>query len=70
MLSAVIVLMNILLVLVNRRAITRALRNGKDIAQSSLIVRLLCKVWAPVVILYVVFAWFELTYDLVLGNPS
>ena len=70
MLSAVIVLMNILLVLVNRRAITRALRNGKDIAQASLIVRLLCKVWAPVVILYVVFAWFELTYDLVLGNPG
>lgn len=69
-LSAVIVLMNILLVLVNRRAITRALRNGKTIENCSVIVRGLCKTWAPLVILYVIFAWVELTYDLVLGNPS
>jgi small-conductance mechanosensitive channel len=70
MLSAVIVLMNILLVLVNRRAITRALRNGKSLEKCSMAVRILCKVWAPVVFIYVIFAWFELTYDLVLGNPS
>ncbi|MBD3664577.1 mechanosensitive ion channel family protein [Sulfitobacter sp. TSTF-M16] len=70
MLSALIVLLNILLVLVNRRAITRALRNGKPLEECSMVVRVLCKVWAPVVILYVIFAWFELTYDLVLGNPS
>ena len=70
MLSAIIVLMNILLVLVNHRAITRALRNGRPLEECSVIVRTLCKIWAPLVVLYVIFAWFELTYDLVLGNPS
>ncbi|MGB3245915.1 MAG: mechanosensitive ion channel domain-containing protein, partial [Sulfitobacter sp.] len=70
MLSAVIVLMNIVMVLVNYRAITRALRNGRPHAESSLIVRVLCNIWAPVVVIYVLFAWVELTIDLVLNNPS
>ena len=70
MLSAVIVLMNILMVLINRRAITNALSLGKPLNECSLVTRILCRVWAPTVILYVIFAWFELTYDLVLGNPS
>lgn len=69
-LSAVTVLLNILLVLLNRRAITGALLNGKDIGEVSMVQRVLAKVWAPVVILYVIFAWFELTYNLVLGNPD
>ncbi len=68
--SALIVLMNILLIVVNHAAITRALRNGKTMEQSSMMLRILCRVWAPVVIFYVILAWFELTYDLVLGNPS
>ncbi|MFD2740439.1 mechanosensitive ion channel family protein [Sulfitobacter aestuarii] len=70
MLSALIVLMNILLVLVNRRAISGALRHGKPLSQCSAVTRFLVRVWAPVVIVYVLFAWFELTYDLVLANPS
>ncbi|MGC1496969.1 MAG: mechanosensitive ion channel domain-containing protein [Sulfitobacter sp.] len=70
MLSAIIVLMNILMVLVNRRAITNALSHGRPLNECSLIIRLLCRVWAPAVIFYVFFAWFELTYDLVLANPS
>ena len=69
-LSAAVVLVNILLVLVNHRIITGALRNGRPLADCSLVVRILCKTWAPLVILYVLFAWVELTYDLVLGNPS
>tara|TARA_R110002049_G_scaffold307712_2_gene509112 strand:+ start:84386 stop:86806 length:2421 start_codon:yes stop_codon:yes gene_type:complete len=70
MMSAFIVLLNILMVLINRHAITRALRHGKPLEECSLITRILCRVWAPTVIVYVIFAWFELTYDLVLGNPS
>ena len=70
MLSAFIVLLNVVLVLVNYRAITSAMRNGKPIEESSFVVRMLCRVWAPVVFFYVIFAWVELTYDLVLGNPS
>ncbi|MGJ8629401.1 MAG: mechanosensitive ion channel family protein [Sulfitobacter sp.] len=70
MLSAIIVLLNILMVLVNRRAITNALCSGKPLQECSLVTRFLARVWAPAVIVYVIFAWFELTYDLVLANPS
>jgi small-conductance mechanosensitive channel len=68
--SAFVVIMNILLVLVNRKAINNALRHGKPLIECSLIVRLLCYSWAPAVVIYVIFAWVQLTYDLVLDNPS
>lgn len=68
--SAIVVAVNILMVLVNHRIITGALRNGRPLEECSLIVRILCKTWAPLAVLYVIFAWVELTYDLVLGNPS
>ncbi|MFT6677179.1 MAG: small-conductance mechanosensitive channel [Sulfitobacter sp.] len=69
-LSAIIVLMNILLVILNGPAISKALRNGKPAAECSLIMRTLARIWAPAVIGYVIYAWFELTYDLVLANPG
>jgi small-conductance mechanosensitive channel len=69
-LSAIIVLANILMVLINRNAISSAMRNGKSSEDSTLVVRYLTRIWAPAVIIYVVVAWFSLTYDLVLGNPS
>ncbi|MGJ5619708.1 mechanosensitive ion channel family protein [Sulfitobacter sp. MF3-043] len=68
--SAFVVLMNILLVFVNRKAIDIALRHGKPLNECSLVIRILCYIWAPTVVLYVLFAWFALTYDLVLANPS
>jgi small-conductance mechanosensitive channel len=70
LLSAMIVLANILMVLVNRRAISNALRHGQPAEEVSFITRILSRVWAPGIILYVLFAWVELTYDLVLANPS
>jgi small-conductance mechanosensitive channel len=66
----VIVVGNILLVLVNRHAISGALRNGRPEAVCSVLIRFVSKAWAPVVIGYLVFAWFALTYDLVLEHPS
>ncbi|MGC1503779.1 MAG: mechanosensitive ion channel family protein [Sulfitobacter sp.] len=69
-LSAVIVLVNILMVLVNRRAISGALRNGQTVQEAGVAARLLSQIWAPAVILYVLFAWFQLTYDLVLNSPN
>ncbi len=69
-LSLVLVLANMLLVVVNRRAINHALRHGKPYEKCSVVTRFICRVWAPAVFVYVIFAWFELTYDLVLGNPS
>ncbi|KEJ89695.1 mechanosensitive ion channel family protein [Sulfitobacter donghicola] len=68
--SGGVVLLNILLVVVNRRAISAALRHGKEPNEVGILVRLLSKLWAPAVVIYVVFAWFELTYDLVLERPS
>jgi len=70
LLSAVIVLINIVMVIVNRSAISNALRHGKPIAESSAVTRVLSRTWVPLVIFYVIFAWVELTYDLVLANPS
>jgi len=70
MMSAMIVLLNIILVVVNYRAISSALRQGKPYENCSMLIRFLSRAWAPVVVFYVVFAWFELTYDLVLQNPS
>ncbi len=70
LLSAMIVLANILMVLVNRRAISNALRHGQPAEEVSFIARILSRIWAPVIIFYVLFAWVELTYDLVLANPS
>ena len=70
LMSAVVVLLNVLLVLVNRRAISAALRQGKAASEVGLLQRTLSRVWAPVVIIYVFFAWFELTYDLVLERPG
>lgn len=69
-LSGVIVLLNIVMVLVNRRAISHALRNGREPQDTTTVVRFLSNVWAPAVILYVIFAWFQLTYNLVLGDPN
>ena len=70
LLSAGVVLLNILMVLVNRKAITKAIVNGRAKPEQTWSVRALSAAWAPVVIVYVIFAWAELTYDLVLGQAS
>lgn len=69
-LSAAVVLLNVLLVVVNHRAISNALRQGKEMSEVGMLIRFLSRAWAPVVIAYVIFAWFELTIDLVLEKPS
>ncbi len=69
-LSGIVVLLNFLMVLVNRRAISNALRNGKEPAECSLLTRVLSRAWGPAVVFYMIFAWVELTIDLVLENPS
>lgn len=69
-LSGLIVLINILMVLVNRRAISSALRHGRAPMECSLLVRVLSQLWAPIVILYVIYAWGALTYALILGDPG
>ncbi|NNE53971.1 MAG: mechanosensitive ion channel family protein [Sulfitobacter sp.] len=66
-LAFIIMLLNLLLVLVNRRAISGALRHGRSPQECGISIRFLSQIWAPVVILYLIFAWFQLTYDLIVG---
>ncbi|WP_293577333.1 mechanosensitive ion channel family protein [Phaeobacter sp.] len=57
---------NLLMVLVNGRAISNAIRAGRLREDCSWLVRLLSVVWAPAVMLYITFGWLELAFDLVL----
>jgi len=68
--SFVTMLLNLLLVLVNRRAISSALRHGRAPEDCSLLVRVLSRAWAPLVVLYIFAAWFQLAYALVLGESG
>ncbi len=69
-LSLFIVVLNVLLVLINRRAISNAMLNGKGIGEVTTATRIFTKAWAPVAIAYFTLAWFELTYELVLELPA
>ncbi|MFK7836277.1 MAG: mechanosensitive ion channel family protein [Sulfitobacter sp.] len=69
-LSGIIVVIYVVLVLVNRRAVSQALRGGRAPEDASPLIRFVSRAWAPVVITYVLYAWAELTYNLVLGVPS
>lgn len=66
LLSLLLVVMNVIMVLTNRDAITNALLLGKPLVEATGVGRFVSKFWAPVVIVYFVFAWGKLTYDLVL----
>ena len=70
LMSAAIVVANILMIWVNRGPISNALRQGKPASECSAVGRFMSRAWAPLVVTYAIFAWFELTYDLVLENPS
>lgn len=62
--------LNIALVLFNAQAISNALRNGRPPMEVAWIVRVLSVAWAPVLIGYIVFAWLEMAFNLVLENPT
>lgn len=60
---------NVLMILFNARAITEAIRAGRSKEQVSWILWAISIAWAPVLILYIAFSWFELALNLVLENP-
>ncbi len=68
-LTFLVVLMNVAMVLANRRAITGAILNGEDYNEVSVASRFFARAWAPAVILYFLVAWGEMTYRLVLNIP-
>ncbi len=69
LLGAAVVALNILMVLVNRAPLSQAIRHGQPPETSSWVVKTLSVLWAPLVIVYMIYAWVQVTYDLVLGAP-
>ncbi len=69
LLTFVVVVLNVIMVLVNRKAITRAILNGKSYYEVSVASRFASRAWAPAVILYFFVAWGEMTYRLVMNIP-
>ncbi|MEP3640041.1 MAG: mechanosensitive ion channel domain-containing protein [Paracoccaceae bacterium] len=70
LMSFSVMLLNMIMVAMNRAAITNALISGKPKFECSWLVRTMATLWLPLAYAYLFFAWIELTYDLVLGNPS
>ncbi|KIC24689.1 MULTISPECIES: mechanosensitive ion channel family protein [unclassified Leisingera] len=59
---------NLLMVLVNGRAISNAIRAGRMPEDCSWLVRFLAVAWAPGLMIYMVFGWLKLAFDLVLEH--
>ncbi|WP_458722276.1 mechanosensitive ion channel domain-containing protein [Shimia sp. W99] len=69
-LTVVIAVANISMVLVNKRAISTAMRNGRAPENVTLLTRWASILWAPIFILYILYGSAELAFDLVLGQPT
>lgn len=70
LLSFGVVLLNVVLIFSNRRAISNAILNGEPQSEASFPLRFLALSWVPLALIYLAFAWGERTYDLVLDHPQ
>ena len=61
---------NIAMLIWNGRAITNAIRGGRAAAEVPWLTRMVSFAWAPVMIGYLVYGWFQLAFDLVLEQPT
>lgn len=68
LLSIVVMTQSILLVLFNKRSVTDAILNGTPPAAATWVLRSLSRLWAPICILFFVFAWGDQTYHLIIGD--
>lgn len=72
--SSAVTILNITMVIANGRAISRAMCKGMSDTvspqEASLGASFVSRVWAPIFILYVIFVWAKLTYDLVQEMPT
>ncbi len=69
-LALMVAVMNIIMVLVNRRAVSRAIRNGRPVEETNFAAKFVSYAWVPVVIVYFIYSWVRLTHDLVLQQPT
>jgi len=70
LLSFVAMLQSVLIVVFNWRAVSNAILNGIPPDAASWVLRTLSRLWAPVSILFFLFAWGQQTFHLVLGDPD
>lgn len=68
-LNSLFALLNVAMIMVNRRSISSAIRQYRDFSQITLATRLASQLWAPFMILYVLFGWGQLSYQLVMDLP-
>ncbi|WP_299348580.1 mechanosensitive ion channel family protein [uncultured Shimia sp.] len=68
-LTTLFAIMNFAMILVNRRAISQAIRNGKEPDEVLLATRLASQLWAPLLAIYVLFGWAQLSYQVMLDLP-
>ncbi|ASM71080.1 MULTISPECIES: mechanosensitive ion channel domain-containing protein [Roseobacteraceae] len=69
-LSLTMALINVLLLTVNRSAISNAIRNGRSKIEVAWLLRIVSVWWLPVMVVYIIFGWLELAFDLVLETPT
>ncbi len=68
-LTTILVILNIALILFNKKPISRAIRNGLTKDQTGKLNLLVSSAWHYLAIVYLLFAWADLTYRLVLNIP-
>ncbi|WP_299367910.1 mechanosensitive ion channel domain-containing protein [uncultured Tateyamaria sp.] len=68
LLSFAVMLLNIAMVWANGPAITLAILNGKRARDATWVLRTLSRIWAPLAVVYFLFAWSDQTYHLVLDE--
>lgn len=61
--------LNIAMIMVNRRAVSNALRNGREPERVMLATRVASEIWAPLLIVYVIAGWAQLSYQVMLNLP-
>ncbi len=69
-LSTLFALGNVALVFANYRAISFAIRNGREADRVPLATRWASTLWAPIFIVYVIYGWARMSWDLILGNET
>ncbi|SHJ49302.1 Small-conductance mechanosensitive channel [Shimia gijangensis] len=69
-LTTLFAMLNIAMVLVNRRSISAAIRKGREVTQVTLATRLASQLWAPVMIVYMIFGWMQMSYQLMMNVPA
>ncbi len=65
----IVALANILMVVVNRKALSRAIRNGRPINSVGAFTKFLSNFWLLAATAYFAFSWLQLTYRVVLNKP-